>query len=703
MSTISDDREEGEIVDDDFEDISDNSIIEPLYTGKSVSTKEHLQAISLSSVSDSDVSKKEEKSNRPKTRRKGKCLKKRRCRHERRAITHSDSDDCKELNRKLRKQLKAAVHVESEECHRNSLRSRLRAMTKLNNSSDEMIEKSDKEKSDQKLSADEGDIELIQLRLEALRTAVLNKFEHRKKRKAKDLLEGNVIQTPGDEGSENNKENTDIANEIHASKKPYLDKSVNEAIEILSNPPPDEDEDVLRALLLASMSKKITKTIDTSKSKTVIEKCNLIVQNINKTENIVWPTQTKVPLKKQLILKNNPKIQSLKLPKVKPIIINVDDDSESEDDSNKNEKNSEKTEKTNEIESTVERFLKEQRAKVEAQSEIPPKPKAPNGVKPTVSAKPSAKTKILEKSSLRLLPKVKQLEYQKLLLKLKNAERRPRVRRASFKVNGEGKSSGSPIKKFSGKKLPLPTKTVIPRVEKAPDITSDARVLHIALKEMQSQKNGRLQIEEKYVVLTPIIKKINEATTERKKYDQEVKRLLEELDEAKKKLHTTHINFSNHVKQLIAKKKEIENDKPVSSGAKTMGIVKKLNDITPFTSTPKKDHHPIEALETSSIHSATPNNSQTLNNLENSLGVDKKCENIADSYDVPTVFDNHIILEDPNDIITVCGKQSAFPKYISPLDYVKRKHIFDPLAITCPYDIDGNCRDAECIYKHFSR
>lgn len=25
----------------------------------------------------------------------------------------------------------------------------------------------------------------------------------------------------------------------------------------------------------------------------------------------------------------------------------------------------------------------------------------------------------------------------------------------------------------------------------------------------------------------------------------------------------------------------------------------------------------------------------------------------------------------------------------------------DPFLIMCPYDIDGNCRDPDCSYKHY--
>lgn len=65
-------------------------------------------------------------------------------------------------------------------------------------------------------------------------------------------------------------------------------------------------------------------------------------------------------------------------------------------------------------------------------------------------------------------------------------------------------------------------------------------------------------MQTKYTTLTPIVRKINEASTERKKYDKEVERLLRELSEAKKKLRDSHINIANYVRELLMKKEEID-------------------------------------------------------------------------------------------------------------------------------------------------
>lgn len=68
-------------------------------------------------------------------------------------------------------------------------------------------------------------------------------------------------------------------------------------------------------------------------------------------------------------------------------------------------------------------------------------------------------------------------------------------------------------------------------------------------------------MQAKYTSLTPIVKKINQASVERKKCDQDIMRLREELNEAEKKLQETHMKISTYVKELVAKKEEIDSKK----------------------------------------------------------------------------------------------------------------------------------------------
>ncbi|KAJ8912895.1 hypothetical protein NQ315_011218 [Exocentrus adspersus] len=617
-----DDREEGEIV-DDFEDISDNSIPSPILCGKSVSPKEYLRAVSLSSVSEVDEAKGEEKVHRRKcARKKGvKPHKRRRNSQRKTSYTDSDSDSYLELDKKLQIQLKAAIRVDdTEDRHKNSLRSRLRGMVKLDESDGGTETNVNNNKNEPDPSSDEGDTELAELRLEALRTAVLNKFKHRKKRKMKENNDNDVLSdiSVRTDNSETNKENNHNKSE-NCSIKGCVESQVQNVeittnLVVENNTPLEDDEDVLRAVLLASMSRKIT----SDKNKIVP-----LVGNIPKppvhfssekkeTTNIIVHNVQNLP--KNRINKNNGLIKKPQLPEVKPLIINVNNDSDSDEDVfNKSLSIDKKIVKPNptniEIESTVEKFLKEQRAKVEAK--LPPIPKQ--------HAKPKNTSMILEKSCVKLLPKVKQVEYQKLLQKLKNAERKPRIRRSLQKFNGEGRPIAITSKKIVRPKLPLnkPVNTAL-KADIFPDVKNDLGALDKILKEIQVQKNGS-----------------------------------------------------------VASKKPEEGRKNC------------------FTSTPVKEKPPAVSFETSPLQPVTPSNSVPITeSVPELISSGQQKEEIG--------FDLPLNPGDPNDIDKIYNLQNTtFPKYISPLDNVKRAVTDDdPFSIVCPYDVDGNCRDTECIYKH---
>lgn len=721
MSMILEDREEGEIVDDEFEEISDNSIILSFNeTGKSLNYTEHLPVISLSSVSECEDEKEHRKigsmkkfhekyrhhhhhHHKLKKKMRGKYVRKlRKIKKWKRLVTHStsssfDSDGSLDVDwdSKLQSQLKAAIKVDKTDNRTISLRNRLKAMIKENSEEKEKTSDNPKSDSDNKIneqktqlseSIEEVDNELMQLRVEALRSAVLNKLAHRKKRKKDDT------ETNEEVNFETNKENNN--NESAGNKKPCLNVEVQE-----KNTPPEEDEDILRAVLLASLSKKHSNG-EIKKTKLAAIDSKLIETNVNIKKPVV-------PLRHHISYN------------IKPIIINVSSDSESEDDANGTIKKDTKI--NHEIENSVDNFLKEQRARVEAQmtqKQISRHKLIKNNIPKQIQRQSSGESALLEKSAVKLLPKNKQLEYQRLLQKLKNAQKKPKVRKPSFR----GSEGGSSQRKNCHQKVNGTESN------KELDIKHEARTLHNILKGMQRQQNGRLQIEEKYVILTPIIRKINETTTERKRYDQEVKRLVAELAETRRKLQETHKDFSECVKELLTKKEEID---------KSTSVPSKNGSKIPITSTPNKPKLSVAPLDLSTVD-GTPNVSQTVdikssdNGNSQDLNTFKAIEIVGDNIDdtkltIQVTKEKDIVFKidgvevvndvdvkndelingendgnprDPSDVPNIFEK---LPNYVSPLDNVHRNNNYDPFMIMCPYDIDGNCRDPECTYTHYSR
>ncbi|KAL1509044.1 hypothetical protein ABEB36_003846 [Hypothenemus hampei] len=430
ISSYTDDGpEEGEILSDDFEEISDDSIsFPPNNYGKCFSHSENLPELSLSSVSEYEDSilrnkcSKRRKNFKERSRKKPKQL-------------NSDSSDSESfmVSSQLKFQLKAAVHRNGEETQKNPLMTRLLAMEKgssgpesdvIGNKTpivlnlDDPIASLAKPESSSDNSElfgstyEDQDTELRQLRIEALKTAVNNKFAKRKKKKIESnnlINEMNKENTNNNLESENKTDNNQINSESnnHESDKNSL----------------DEDEDVLRALLLASMSKKITNSQD---------------------DDPKLPVSSSKETKTLKTVKSSNKV--LTIPQVKPLIICVNSDSDSDSEcTGSPEKipikennidiktvinNNNNSNKGANIETSIDKFLKEQRAKVEKEVETT------NGtILKGVIKKPIVKTSVtnksmilkkqeLEKSALKFLPANKREEYQKLqnLLKLRKAQ-----------------------------------------------------------------------------------------------------------------------------------------------------------------------------------------------------------------------------------------------------------------------------------------
>lgn len=69
---------------------------------------------------------------------------------------------------------------------------------------------------------------------------------------------------------------------------------------------------------------------------------------------------------------------------------------------------------------------------------------------------------------------------------------------------------------------------------------------------------NRLQVKGKYQELAPLLKQINQVSTERKRYENDLKHLLQELEKTKVKLNGSHQNFKCLVEKLMNKMEEID-------------------------------------------------------------------------------------------------------------------------------------------------
>lgn len=152
----------------------------------------------------------------------------------------------------------------------------------------------------------------------------------------------------------------------------------------------------------------------------------------------------------------------------------------------------------------------------------------------------------------------------------------------------------------------------------------------------------RLQMKGKYQELEPLLKKINEVSVVRKRYENELKKLLEDLGKTKAKLNTSHQSFKYLVQELVKKKEMIDKGwVAIKCRHEKIRLCFRYR-AKPVTSTPVKSVVvPFKAPETPV---------ETVSNIldPNDLNSDDIVRNL-----------------DSNDA-------SKVPQYISPLDYRSR-------------------------------
>lgn len=629
-----DDREEGEII-DDLEDVSDSSMFpdSPEDFGKSVSPPELLSAVCLSSVSSneyyrtcgkfyddetfSSCNKKQWKHKRKRTichdlkRRNSHVRRRRRISIE--ILSDSDTDY---VDPNYAKQLKDALKRESPQELHNSLRTRLKgfidpgsedesSLNVLRNialhstkppealEEDKFESKDDNKQSKDLIKENFEDHELYQLRMAALKSVVMEKHEQRKKKNAK--LEINSKHDAGDIDKENDQSIINNDTELKTLKQ-NSDCSATQQEESTHNNGKgedvmDEDVDILRAMLLANMTKTLAAKFPTAAN---------IVKELPQVENAnVKPTAEQTFVSNHVI--------------IKPLIINVNNDSDSD---------VELSESENSFKDTVTEFLKKQRAEVE------------NVKKKEVTLNRSDDT-LMDKSVMKLLPHSQQLEYKQLKQRLINARKKNKLRRPSQRISESKRDQTQVItKKVPKVKIDTTPSGTTQNFKVTKSVqerkgTQSSTNLQRTLNELQIRKNGRLQMKGKYRSLGVLLHRINQASNIRRQYEIEVKKQLHELQKLRVKLATSHQNFTNLVQQLVKEKQVIDQ--------RTYNIIKTpAATPAPVTSTPKQ-------MTIDKLHQFVPSPKSTTQTEK--------------------------VLLEPNDVTKEFAKESdVIPKYISPLD-----------------------------------
>ncbi|KAK4886427.1 hypothetical protein RN001_002698 [Aquatica leii] len=665
MTKACDEREEGEIIDDDLEDVSDSSMFpsSPLDSGKSVSP-ELLSAVCLSSVSSTDYCRPCGRGyyqdsfpyNKWKQRKKRKEYNfKRRnnyVKHHRQVSVEIESESDNELvDPKYAKQLKEALKHETPQELHNSLRTRLKAFinpisphsdeasitalhdmalltTLQSTSAPHQNDNSNIDKSNKNLIVENfEDSELYELRMAALKSVVLEKHKQRKRKKGdcSDIVCVEDVDKENDQSVINNDtKNQDSGTEEVINKEDPVgelqpENSANDSVNVM-----EDDVDILRAMLLASMTKTLSTKFPVSSG----------IVNTAASKHEMLKSEQRKTLAKHAI--------------VNPLIINVNADSDSDMETFGEENKS--------LKETVTEFLKKQRAEVE------------ENLKKNDSLNKSDDF-FMDKSVMRLLPHSQQLEYRQLKQRLLNARKKTRLRRTSQRIseNGGFAKKVPKVKNVDASGSNNVNPNINGKVKSVQERKNIQPNLQKTLNELQIRKNGRLQMKGKYRPLGVLLHKINHASNVRRQHELEIKKLLHEIQKARVKLAMSHQNFTNLVQQLIKEKQVI--DQSV------------FKNSVPFTSTPKR----------------------VINKQLKKVNVkESRSTNSSNEPKIVKEEEEKILLE-PNDVTKVFVQQVDVLKYTSPLDNNRDTNkINDPLTTLCPYDLLGTCKDKECKYVHYS-
>lgn len=673
-----DEREEGELS-DELEDISDGSSLESFNTLlSSYFDREPFKELSVTSVSDdsSDSSVKITNYQPPRVPKRSvrrHCKKdyppvklRKTRKYERRDFSSvsssSDSDEYISDKRVLR-QLRDAVRINSTKKNPNcSLRTRLKRMiepdsppsSKNSDHSDQELENlRDQALKSKNVNSEEMKIDedLNNLRLIALQSAVLKKHEKRKKRK---LLQDNNETSKG--GKNEVEPKTDLEEEINyvvdnlidsvnnnkddvgtdkvenkIEEKPDAAGAESKSNEIEPTAPTEDDEDILRAMLLTSISRKISR-----KTAPIAIASKNVAKPLVKTIPLQKKIIKSIPSKPLPIAKTNP---TNNVP-VKRLVINVNTDSDSEE--NESSKKPPAKGDTKRFEQKLSSFLKEARKKSEQQSDIS-----------------------------KHLPRSQQIEYRHLQKKLQQLSKLRMHARLMKNEPDENKRIVS--KKSSRTKFINPNQQTNGRNINNVDRWTNPLVF-------LSSFSGnafficRLNVKGKYEGLAPLMLKVSQAKTARDKAQSEVKRLINELRNARIKLTSTHQAYTTLVQKLLHEKAELErlvkcdkmrNIRNVNVSIAMYLLLKNLlcsqnklpcsepvvqGEDKICTSTPYKNKPEVAACEISQIPSETVEDtdgplSTKLNDTKEDLRTKVVCKE---------------------------GEKVGFSKYNSPLDHIQQ-------------------------------
>ncbi|KAL4710329.1 hypothetical protein ACJJTC_011145 [Scirpophaga incertulas] len=446
----------------------------------------------------------------------------------------------------------------------------------------------------------------------------------------------------------------------------------------------EEDEDLLRAKLLISLTKNLPNIIGGD-----------FISSLQKDPNaqipIVQAKQTNSPSN---------------MPEQKPFIINIgESDSEGEHEATKNlTKMHMKLSEQADFQQKLDLFLKSTRMEVEKRTV------------PAVVQKPIQEVKSTPKfvaKAVKHLPKSEQIEYRSLVKRMAELEKIKQARQASvnsFKAPNQSKD------------------TLKPRNVTIEAVTSDTLnnlEQQIALKNIAEESAKMLKLKEegtkltqKYKIVATELRNIATAITLNKKEQRSVNNKLNNIrlhhQTLLKRSPTKHSNnnsLSLGTSKTVPSLKLQKENNPAKDEYKNTQLlkavkVKVVNDFNHDSVSNSKLSVQVDVTSNKKVIKMphTPANDRIVDISGKKINLNVNVQEIVDSAKQYVEIGRQTI---ENDILNISNINNAerhrkeLDDYRSPLEALQAETwVEDPNGFLCPFEVGGTCKDPDCKYLH---
>ncbi|CAH0629035.1 unnamed protein product [Chrysodeixis includens] len=574
-------------------------------------------------------------------------------------------------------------------------------------SAKEKVVSSNPSPQDNKTLSEDEDSDTAELRLICLKSALLKKaIEMKQKQKLKkklsqsttlpeNLIDNNtdiesVDMDMGSDADDRAKENSEVSakvneRDLNTAKDNANDNGIDKDVTTAKIPDQDEledDEDLLRAKLLTSLSKNLPNLVNPS----IIDDIELETIRAPETlSNIPIPPQPKPVIP----------APAIPLPEEKRFIINLgESDSEGEHEATKNlTKMHLKLSEQIDFQQKLDMFLKSTRMEVE-------KTKLPDVVQQ--SDTPKKNEKFVAKA-VRHLPKSEQIEYKNLVKRMAELEKIKLARQSSMNLRAKITTPLKDTLKQRNTTIDSTKLSVLNSLEEKIK-TSRKNIAEESAKMLKLKEEGT-KLSQKYKIVATELRNIKTAIALNRKQTRSVQNTLTKI-----RLHHQHLLQSSIT----------------STHSKINGVMPPISHIIPKlqkeNNPTKKDDPKIPTVQKSarvtrdpqlitprlSVQIDVTSNKKVVKMPDKADGSDKSKINMKAGYKIDDLPENRGLSTYPivekgggRKEYGVVGKRMRVDDYRSPLDaFGSTTWEGDPNAILCPFEVGGECKDADCKYLH---